>query len=34
MTDRSVVEEYLSAFAARDWPRFAAVLADEKLLRV
>jgi hypothetical protein len=34
MTDRSVVEEYLGAFAARDWPRFAAVLADEKLLRV
>ena len=33
-SDLAVVEEYLSAFAARDWPRFAAVLADEKLLRV
>jgi limonene-1,2-epoxide hydrolase len=32
--DLAVVEEYLSAFAARDWPRFAAVLADENLRRV
>jgi limonene-1,2-epoxide hydrolase len=34
MSDLSVVEEYLSAFAARDWTRFAAVLADENLHRV
>jgi hypothetical protein len=34
MSDLEVVEEYLSAFAARDWTRFANVLSDERLLRV
>jgi hypothetical protein len=34
MSDRAVVEEYLSAFAARDWVRFAATLTEGRLLRV
>lgn len=34
MADQDVVEEYLRAFAARDWDAFAAVLADTDLRRV
>jgi hypothetical protein len=34
MSDRAAVEEYLSAFAARDWERFAAVLSTEGLMRI
>ncbi|MGO8863697.1 MAG: nuclear transport factor 2 family protein [Acidimicrobiales bacterium] len=34
MSDRAVVEEYLNAFAARDWDRFAATLTEGPLLRV
>jgi hypothetical protein len=34
MSDLAAVEEYLRAFAARDWTAFSAVLADENLRRV
>jgi hypothetical protein len=34
MPDLAAVEEYLRAFAARDWEAFSAVLSDESLRRV
>ena len=34
MSDLAVVQEYLRAFAERDWDAFAAILADEGLVRV
>jgi limonene-1,2-epoxide hydrolase len=34
MSDLAAVEEYLRAFAARDWTAFGAILSDQRLRRV
>jgi hypothetical protein len=34
MSDLAAIEEYLRAFAARDWTAFDAILSDEQLRRV
>ena len=34
MSDLTAVEEYLRAFAVRDWAAFGAILSDERLQRV